>query len=161
MGNNNQVPVKKMQNIETEQSCLTNLPDTNRLKITNGLSRWCHGKESTGQCRKHRRCSFHPWTGKMPWRRKGQPTPVFFRKFHAQRSPVAKLQSMCLQRVRHDWTRTHTHYSILAIPVFRNSDSAQKGELTSASCGAGCRICDSLPHMFGVLTGCLKWLGSG
>ena len=51
----------------------------------------------------------------------------------------------------------HTHnYLILAILVFRNSDSTQKGEFISASCGVGCRICDSLPHMFGVLTGCLK-----
>ena len=30
--------------------------------------------ESTGQCR---RCGFNPWVGKIPWRRKWQPTPVF------------------------------------------------------------------------------------
>ena len=23
------------------------------------------------------RCGFHPWNRKIPWRRKGQPTPVF------------------------------------------------------------------------------------
>ena len=27
--------------------------------------------------RRHRRCEFDPWVGKMPWRRKWQPTPVF------------------------------------------------------------------------------------
>ena len=32
------------------------------------------GKESTCQCR---RCRFHPCVGKIPWRRKWQPTPVF------------------------------------------------------------------------------------
>ena len=32
------------------------------------------GKESTCQCRSHR---FNPWVGKIPWRRKWQPTPVF------------------------------------------------------------------------------------
>ena len=29
----------------------------------------------------------NPWTGKIPWRRKWQPTPVFLpREFHGQRS---------------------------------------------------------------------------
>jgi len=30
---------------------------------------------------------FSPWAGKIPWRRKWQPTPVFFHEMsHAQRS---------------------------------------------------------------------------
>ena len=32
------------------------------------------GKESTCQ---YRRCRFDPWVGKIPWRKKWQPTPVF------------------------------------------------------------------------------------
>ena len=45
------------------------------------------GKESAYQCRKHKRSGFDPWVGKMPWRRKWQPTPVFLPgKFHGQRS---------------------------------------------------------------------------
>ena len=39
-----------------------------------GLPRWHWGKESACQCRKGR-CD--PWVRKIPWRRKGQPTPVF------------------------------------------------------------------------------------
>ena len=35
------------------------------------------GKESACQCRRPRRCGFDPWVGKIPWRRKWQPTPVF------------------------------------------------------------------------------------
>ena len=35
---------------------------------------WLSGKEST--CSR-RRCRFDPWVGKIPWRRKWQPTPVF------------------------------------------------------------------------------------
>ena len=35
------------------------------------------GKESTCQCRRHKRHGFDPWVGKIPWRRKGQPTTVF------------------------------------------------------------------------------------
>ena len=28
------------------------------------------------ECRRHKRCRFDPWVGKIPWRRKWQPTPV-------------------------------------------------------------------------------------
>ena len=39
------------------------------------------------QCRSHRRCGFNPWVGKVPWRRKWQPTPVFLLgESHEQRS---------------------------------------------------------------------------
>ena len=32
---------------------------------------------------------FNPWVGKMPWRRKWRPTPVFLpRESHRQRSPA-------------------------------------------------------------------------
>ena len=49
-----------------------------------GLPRWLSGKESA--CR-HRRREFHPWVGKIPWRRKWQPTPVSFsERCHGQRS---------------------------------------------------------------------------
>ena len=30
-------------------------------------------KEPTGQCRRHERCGFDPWVGKIPWRRAWQP----------------------------------------------------------------------------------------
>ena len=54
-----------------------------------GLSRWLSGKASTCQCRRHRRHGFNPWVRKISWRRKWQPTPVFFPgKSHRQRSLV-------------------------------------------------------------------------
>ena len=41
------------------------------------------------QCRRPRRCEFGPWGGKVPWRRKWQPTPVLLPgKSHGQRSLV-------------------------------------------------------------------------
>ena len=44
-------------------------------------------KESSCQCRRHRRCRFDPWVGKIPWRRKWQPSPVLLLgKSHGQRS---------------------------------------------------------------------------
>ena len=45
------------------------------------------GKESACQCRRCRRYGFDPWVGKILWRRKHQPIPVFFPgNFHGQRS---------------------------------------------------------------------------
>ena len=52
-----------------------------------GLPRWFSGKQSACQCRRHR---FNSWIRKIPWRRKGQPTPVFLPgKSRGQRSLVA------------------------------------------------------------------------
>ena len=36
-----------------------------------------NGKESACQCRRLKRCGFDLWVGKIPWRRKQQPIPVF------------------------------------------------------------------------------------
>ena len=41
------------------------------------LSRRRSGKEFTWQCRNCRRLGFAPWVGKIHWRRKWHPTPVF------------------------------------------------------------------------------------
>ena len=45
-------------------------------------------EEPTCQSRRHKRCGFSPWFGKIPWRREWQPTLVFLHgKSHGQRSP--------------------------------------------------------------------------
>ena len=63
------------------------------------LPRWLSGKEYTCQCRRH---GSDPWSMKIPWRRKWQPTPVFLPgKFHGQRSLVSYSPWGC-KRVRHD-----------------------------------------------------------
>ena len=49
-----------------------------------GFPWWLSGKESSCQCRRR---GFNPWIGRIPWRRKWQPTPVFLPgKSHGQRS---------------------------------------------------------------------------
>ena len=59
------------------------------IYILHGLPKWLSGKESACQCRSRRRFGFNPWVGKMPWRRKWQPTPVFLLgESHGQRSLV-------------------------------------------------------------------------
>ena len=47
------------------------------------------GKEPACQCRRHKRCRFDPWVGKIPWRKTWQPTPIFLPgESHGQRSLV-------------------------------------------------------------------------
>ena len=64
------------------------------------LLTWLSGKESTCQCRRH---GFDPWVGKIPLE-KGMAT---LSSILAWRIPWTEepgwLQSMGLQRVRHDW----------------------------------------------------------
>ena len=50
-----------------------------------GLLRWLSCKASSCQCRRR---GFNPWVGKIPWRRKWQPTPVLSGKSHRQRKLV-------------------------------------------------------------------------
>ena len=81
-----------------------------------------------------RRCRFNPWVGKIHWRRKWQPTPVFLPgKPHGQRSLVGYSPSGH-KRVEHltpcsvslvwlfatPWTTAHQD-SLPHFPVFSNS----------------------------------------
>ena len=50
---------------------------------------WLSGKESSCQCRKFKRLGFNPWVGKIPWKRKWPPIPVFLPgRPHGQRNLV-------------------------------------------------------------------------
>ena len=72
-----------------------------------GLPRWHSGKESTCQCRRHKRHRFDPWIIKIPWRRKWQHAPVFLPgKFHGEEP--GRLQSMGSQRVGLNWATKHS-----------------------------------------------------
>ena len=55
------------------------------------LPRWLSGKESTCQCRRY---EFNPWARKIPWRRKGQPTPLFLPRKIPWTQEYNGLQSM-------------------------------------------------------------------
>ena len=102
--------------------------------LSQGLPRWCSGKESACQCRRLKRHRFNPWVGKIPWRRKWQPALVFLPgKFHGQRSlaghspwghrvpwteePGSHSPWGC--RVGHDWTQNNN--SLSKEPAFRLS----------------------------------------
>ena len=86
------------------------------LRTQSGLLRWLSGKEPTCQCR---RCGFDPWIGKVPWKRKLQPTPVFLPgKSHGQRGLVG-YSPWGHKKIWHDWvTKQHGHSLGLALTKF-------------------------------------------
>ena len=73
------------------------------------------GKESTCQCRRHKRQMFKLWIGKIPWRRAWQPTLVFLPwESHGQMSladysPCGCEESDTTEVTQHAYTHTHTH----------------------------------------------------
>ena len=61
-----------------------------------GFPGGCSDKELTCQSRRHKRCGFDPWDGKIPWRRKWQSTPVFLPgESHGQKSLVGYGPKSC------------------------------------------------------------------
>ena len=60
-----------------------------------------NGKESAYQCKGHKRPRFDPWVGKIPWRRKWQPTLVFLPGESPWRGPWRAT----VHRVAKSWTR--------------------------------------------------------
>ena len=65
-----------------------------------GLPRGLSGKEPACQCR---RSDFSLWIGKIPWRKKWQPTPVFLPGESPQTEQPGGLQFMGSQRVGNNW----------------------------------------------------------
>ena len=83
-----------------------------------GLPTWLRGKESACQCRRHNGQGFSLWLGKIPWRSKWQPDPVFLpEKFNAQKSLVG--YSLWGHRAGHNWATKHTH-------IYRHGQDCRK-----------------------------------
>ena len=57
-----------------------------------------------------------PWVGKIPWRRRWRPTPVFLPGESPWTEEPGGLQSMELQRVRHDWATKHSTTIVASTP---------------------------------------------
>ena len=75
------------------------------------------GEESACQCRRLNRCGFSPLVGKIPWRRKWQPSPVFLPgEPHGQRCMVgySPWGHKELDTTEHVWMLT---YKNLQFPV--------------------------------------------
>ena len=67
------------------------------------------GSSDDRLCLQCRRPRFNPWVGKIPWRRKCQPTPVVLPgEFHGQKS-LAGYSPWGHKRVRHDLATKQQH----------------------------------------------------
>ena len=78
-----------LQGVFMTQRLNTGLPHCRQILYQLSYQGSPSGKEPACQCRKHKRCRFSPWVGKIPWRRAWQPTPVFLPgDSHGQRSLV-------------------------------------------------------------------------
>ena len=66
-------------------------------------------KELTCQCKRFKRCGCNPWVGKIPWRRKWQPTSLFLPgEFHGQRSLAAITHGVAKSQTWLKWPSMHT-----------------------------------------------------
>ena len=91
------------------------------LRVLNGLSCWLSGKEPSCQCRRLRFDHKSGRIGKIPWRRKWQPTPVFLPgKSHGQRSLVGYSAWGC-KRVGHDLATKQKQQRVPSIYYYRVS----------------------------------------
>ena len=88
-------------------SCISQITIENY--VPGGFPRWPSDKESASQWRRPKRCEFSPWAGKIPWRRKWQPTPVFLSgKSHGWRNLVG----YTLHGVAESDTTERLHFSL-------------------------------------------------
>ena len=71
------------------------------------LPRQHSGKESTCQCRRHKRCGFDPWIRKILWRREMTAHSSILAWRIPWTEELGRLQSMGLQRVRHNLATEH------------------------------------------------------
>ena len=84
-----------------------------------GRPRWCGGKESACQCRGHKRYQFCSWVGKIPWRRKWQPT-----QYSCLENPMDRAWRTTVHRVAKRQTRLScwTHICVYTYTyILRNS----------------------------------------
>ena len=114
--------------LELNQQCLQGMPDPILTKgkgrkiwgvsMDVGKALWeldpsadfpggASDKDSTCQCSQCKRLGFDPWVGKIPKRRKWQPTPAFLPgKFHGQRSLVVH---RVWKSWMHSWAQVTQH----------------------------------------------------
>ena len=89
--------------------------------------RWSSGKESACWCERLGRRGFNSWVGRIPWRRKWQPTPGFLPVDRMDRIPwteeSGQLWPMVSQRAGHAWAHTQTHRLWSQTELSLNPDS--------------------------------------
>ena len=66
------------------------------------LPRWCSGKESACQCRRHKGRGFDPWVGKIRWEEEMATASSILAWRIPRTEEHGGLQSIGSQRVRHN-----------------------------------------------------------
>ena len=93
-------------------------PFSFHLTTQTGFPGSASSNDPTCQCKRHKRLEFHPWVGKIPWRRERQPAPAFLPgESHGQRSLVGYspkvmksqtgLKQLSMHAGNHPHTQTH------------------------------------------------------
>ena len=88
---------------------LSNIPV--QRKGQKGFLGGTSGKEPICQCRRHKRHGFNPWVRKIHWRKVQQPTSVFLSGECPWTEEPGGLQSIGLQRIRHNLATKQEHAS--------------------------------------------------
>ena len=108
------------------------------LCYTVGFPGAASGKEPTYQCRKHQKCGFDPWVGKIPWSKNWQPTPVFLpEESHGQVSQAgySPWGHKELDITEHTCQETYMYYPVVnwqPTPVFLPRESCGQRSLAAA-----------------------------
>ena len=75
-----------------------------------GFSGGASSKEPACQYRRCKRSRFDPWVGKIPWKKKWQPTLVFLSgESHGQRSLAGYSAWGCKESDTTEWLNTYAH----------------------------------------------------
>ena len=101
------------------------------------------------------RPGFNPWVGKMPWRRKRQPTPVFLpEKFHGGRNFIG--YSPWGHRIRQDRETLLSLFSLFQEPCHHTPSSPTLRHSQSSVCLEKCISLLVLPEnlAFPITVGC-------
>ena len=78
--------------------------------VKQGYPGGASGKEPAFQCRRHKRCEFHPWLGKITWRRSGRSSILDPLQCSCLENPMdTGAQQPTVQRVAESDTTWHPH----------------------------------------------------
>ena len=99
-----------------------------------GFPNGTRGEESTCQCKRHTRHRFDPWIGKIPWRKKWQPSPVFLPG------------------------EPHGHRSLASYSLWSQRELDMPEQLTpSQASNLGLPYCRQIPYNLSLQGSCSHW----
>ena len=116
-------------------------------------SRWHSGKEFACEYRRHKRCGFDPWVGKISRRRKWQSSPVLSpRKSHGQRSLVGYSPWITKSQT---WLSDFTYFTVVAGSIISGPGGSNSGHFFANGIFLSCSEITQLP--WGHLCPWLSW----